>query len=136
MAMTEEERKEWEVLGLYGWEAKSQQMMEERRERQREAVRKYYSKPGNKSKQKCTQLRRIYGITLEEWQEIFKAQGSCCAICKCAESERPWDTDHCHATGKVRGILCHTCNKALGLFKDNVEALQNAIAYLTRNKGE
>jgi len=38
--------------------------------------------------------------------------------------------DHCHSTGKIRGLLCHNCNRALGLMQDNVETLQNAIDYL------
>lgn len=38
--------------------------------------------------------------------------------------------DHCHDTGIVRGLLCHNCNRALGLFKDKIEVLKNAIKYL------
>ena len=40
------------------------------------------------------------------------------------------NVDHCHETGKIRGLLCHNCNRALGLFKDNVEFLERAILYL------
>ena len=42
--------------------------------------------------------------------------------------------DHCHKTGKIRGLLCDTCNRALGLFKDDIQMLKNSVAYLEKYK--
>ncbi|MFD9949827.1 endonuclease VII domain-containing protein [Nonomuraea sp. NPDC059023] len=78
--------------------------------------------------------RYHYGITTEEFDEIFTAQSGKCAICGTTEwpgkHNRP-HVDHCHKTGNVRGILCTNCNQGLGRFRDRVEILEAAIAYLT-----
>jgi hypothetical protein len=79
---------------------------------------------------------RYYGITQEQRDDIFVKQGSCCAICKSKyHGGRGWHTDHDHVTKKVRGILCHPCNLALGNVKDNVEILQALIEYLRGTEG-
>ncbi len=75
-------------------------------------------------------LRTLYGITLEAYNEMLEAQGGVCAICQ-SESNRMLDTDHCHETGEVRGLLCNGCNQGLGQFKDSPKRLQNAIDYLS-----
>jgi hypothetical protein len=79
-------------------------------------------------------LLRKYGITQKKWDAIFEKQGKVCAIC--GSSSKTWHTDHCHTTGKVRGILCFGCNVGLGNFRDDVTRLDAAIKYLndsTRN---
>jgi hypothetical protein len=64
-----------------------------------------------------------------------------CPICLRSEPEvtdslnRAFVIDHCHATNKIREIICTSCNKGLGYFKDNIESLQNAINYLNKHKG-
>lgn len=79
---------------------------------------------------------RKMGIT-REWYAQEAAKG--CAICGTylsSESKIKRERghiDHCHATGKVRGILCDLCNKGLGQFKDNIESLTKAIEYLRKN---
>ena len=73
-----------------------------------------------------------YGITQEQWDAMFAAQGSCCSICRRPEPRPWWHTDHCHGTNTVRGILCHHCNLMLGNAKDSVETLRAAIQYLTK----
>src|SRR5437763_1948078 len=56
-------------------------------------------------------LGKLYGITPEQWEEIFETQGSACGVCGATEPRGGrWHTDHCHDTGKVRGILCFKCN--------------------------
>ena len=72
-------------------------------------------------------LKYKYGITVEERQALLNKQGGTCAICP---STTKLSVDHCHDTGKVRGILCHTCNVGLGMFHNDVEKLRAAIAYL------
>jgi Recombination endonuclease VII len=72
-----------------------------------------------------------YGLRFGQWARLFKKQESRCAICGTDKpGAREWHTDHCHTTGKVRGVLCQLCNNALGGFKDDVSRLQAAINYL------
>lgn len=74
----------------------------------------------------------------EKYYEMLKIQNNVCAICKQPETQlkknynkiKMLSVDHCHQTGKVRGLLCGSCNTALGGFKDSIENLQSAIAYL------
>jgi len=73
-------------------------------------------------------LKHTYGITLEEYDAILKTQKGGCAICKV--KEKILCVDHCHKTGKVRGLLCHLCNRSIGMMKDDVRILESAIVYL------
>lgn len=70
---------------------------------------------------------KAYGLTHEEYTVLYDTQQGRCALCA-AEGELL--VDHCHATGRVRGLLCHLCNSGLGMFKDNREVLAKAIMYL------
>ncbi len=82
-------------------------------------------------------LKTSYGITLEEFDVMLKAQNNKCAICKCESKDAFNSTlyvDHCHNSNRIRGLLCHACNSALGKFRDSKLILQNAIAYLERHK--
>lgn len=56
-------------------------------------------------------LRKLYGITLEQYQELLAKQDGRCAICK---RDRPLSVDHCHTTGRIRGLLCSSCNIVVG----------------------
>lgn len=76
-------------------------------------------------------LKNKYGITLEDYNLILKNQDDGCAVCK--RKEKILCVDHCHKTGKVRGLLCHLCNRAIGMMKDDISILQNAIIYLKNN---
>ena len=67
-----------------------------------------------------------YGITKEDFEEMYDGH---CHIC-CLPVGRDCHIDHCHKTRKVRGLLCNTCNKGLGLFKDSTANLYAAIIYL------
>jgi Recombination endonuclease VII len=75
-------------------------------------------------------LKKIYGISLDDYNEILAKQGDGCAICG-TSLNHSGHVDHCHTTGMVRGVLCSQCNTAIGKFKDDIELLDNAIAYLT-----
>lgn len=83
---------------------------------------------------KNNQLKRIYGITLEDFNIMIESQGNKCKICK-NKFEKQFDvkTDHCHKTSKVRGLLCGKCNSALGLLKENITTLKNMIKYIKDN---
>lgn len=93
---------------------------------------KWYEK--NLSKIRNRILKRDYGITLEQYYSIFQKQSSCCAICNRSQSEfeKVLCVDHNHKTGEVRGLLCDLCNKAIGLFQDQIDRLRNAIKYLEK----
>lgn len=77
---------------------------------------------------KDKKLRQRFGINLETYLKIWKAQGEKCAICP--RTEGTFHVDHSHELGHVRGILCHHCNTALGNFGDSIETMEKAIDYL------
>ncbi|MBE8475404.1 endonuclease VII domain-containing protein [Streptomyces justiciae] len=72
-------------------------------------------------------LKRQYGITEAERDQLIASQGGVCCICLAAVPEH---VDHCHKTGRVRGVLCFSCNAALGQFKDRPDAIRRAAAYV------
>jgi hypothetical protein len=79
---------------------------------------------------------RAYGLSAEEYKFLVDTQQGKCAICKLEpDTKRGIHIDHDHATGKVRGLLCHGCNTGLGHFKDNPQLLQTAINYLKDSHG-
>lgn len=83
-------------------------------------------------------LQRTYGITLEDYDRMMEEQGGVCKICRKPSTRPnrfPLNVDHCHKTGKVRGLLCIPCNRALG-FIDNVKWRRAAVAYLKESRGE
>ena len=72
-------------------------------------------------------LKHRYGIGADEFDELVRQQGGVCAICGRPDPEH---VDHSHETGAVRGILCFNCNGGLGQFRDSIDALRAAAAYL------
>ena len=94
------------------------------------------------TKERRRRLKR-YGLTLSDYEAMLAAQGGKCAICQGVPNERrtvsgrvyvQLDVDHCHATNKVRGLLCYNCNAILGQARDNVDILRAAIRYIDRNR--
>lgn len=83
----------------------------------------------NPRKVKNKNLKRLYGITIEEYEQMLISQNNVCKIC-CSSDHRKLCVDHCHKTGKIRGLLCNKCNQAIGLLKDSIELLQRTIDYL------
>lgn len=81
---------------------------------------------------------RKYNISLQEYEKMLEEQKGSCKICNTEakqSSKKRLFVDHCHTTGKVRGLLCHHCNSMIGLAKDNVDILLNAVTYLKGNNG-
>lgn len=85
-----------------------------------------------KASQVRHKLKRAYGITPCDFTRQLIAQQGCCAVCGRDEpgGKGTWHVDHDHATGLLRGLLCHNCNLALGHAKDSIETLQRAATYL------
>lgn len=89
---------------------------------------------------KNTELKKLYGITLQDYQRMTEAQNHRCAICGELETgvdkqgvPRRMPVDHCHATGKIRKLLCSACNKALGGFRDRPDLLRKAAEYIEKH---
>jgi hypothetical protein len=88
-------------------------------------------------------LKATYGLSQEDVDRMAADQNNACGICGChitsaytGDQNKTVHVDHSHATGQVRGLLCHHCNKAIGNFKENITTLRNAIAYLQKHSGE
>jgi hypothetical protein len=91
-------------------------------DRSRKLGREYICKP-------CRHIRNRknkYGLSQDQYKEMVNSTPAC-PICG---SEEPLVIDHDHSTSEVRGLICDSCNLGLGKFKDNIESLKNAIAYL------
>lgn len=78
-------------------------------------------------------LKAKYGLTVEAYDAMLAGQGNACAICEeqCATGRR-LAVDHCHDTGRVRGLLCVRCNRAVGLLMDDPERADSLATYLRR----
>jgi hypothetical protein len=83
-------------------------------------------------------LKKHFGITIQDYEKMSKAQDNKCGICNREESfGRKGVTyrlavDHCHKTGKIRGLLCNSCNKAIGSLRDDPEIIRKAADYVER----
>lgn len=104
-----------------------------------------FRRPGGYEFHRERNLRKQYGLTLADYDGKLAEQLGCCAIC-----QKPWQenevhksrpvtmrvsplaVDHCHKTGKVRGLLCGGCNRGLGDFAESEHSLLNAILYLRK----
>jgi len=97
------------------------------RDNNREAVRTNVRRNVRKA------LYARYGLAPGEYEKILSEQNGRCAICgNEPKGERPLSVDHCHDSGKVRGLLCHGCNTGIGFLKDDVGLLKKAIKYLNK----
>lgn len=76
-------------------------------------------------------LKRVFGITLDEYRGMLKKQNEVCAICLKKDTGKMLAVDHCHKTKVIRGLLCQKCNRAIGQLDDDIQRLNRAIGYLT-----
>jgi hypothetical protein len=88
-------------------------------------------------KERRRTLRR-YGITQEQFDAMLEHQGNRCAICRtdtpCPTSGKTWHIDHDHETGRVRGLLCNSCNRGIGQLGDDPDRLESAARYLRASR--
>ncbi len=107
------------------------------KDRVAEYAKKYHLYNINKRREKA--LMKSYGITLNQYDEMFSNQNGVCLICNEPETRKykgklmPLSVDHSHKTEEVRGLLCSNCNLGIGYFNDDPGILLQAITYL-RNK--
>lgn len=109
-------------------------------------TKNHHQKPEQKAKSKLRSPLKIlkrwekkYGITLEKYNKMLEKQNYVCAICYKPETAydsrlkitRKLAVDHCHKTGKIRGLLCNRCNLSIGKFEDNIEIIKSVILYLS-----
>lgn len=86
-----------------------------------------------RERSRADKLNRAFGITPDEFDRLLEAQAGKCAICGTSSPGGRWSrfsVDHDHETGRVRGLLCLRCNRALGLMDDDPRRLQRAANYL------
>jgi hypothetical protein len=104
-----------------------------------EKKREYYlNRPNRTEYNRAHNLKQNYGITIKEYEILVKKQNNLCAIChnpevatnKITGKALPLSIDHCHNTGKIRKLLCVSCNIGLGNFKDSIQLLKRAVDYL------
>jgi len=96
----------------------------------------------SRSKYNSSETRRLFlvnrnfGLDKEDYEDLYRKSNGSCAICNVKEEElsQRLSIDHNHITGQVRGLLCSKCNSGLGLLKDNIDILNNAIKYLEKYK--
>jgi len=106
-----------------------------RKKSRESAKRDYYKNKTERNLARCDRsLKRLYGITLAEYDEMFEKQNGVCAICSLPELTRRLCIDHCHKTDKVRSLLCSRCNSILGQVEENQETLESMITYLERHR--
>lgn len=103
-------------------------------EKMAEYARRRLSDPAKRkrdaaNRRRCA-YRQKYGITIEQVNVMLEAQGNACAICGNHLARDAINVDHCHESGRVRGLLCSGCNTGLGLLGDNEEGLMKALNYL------
>lgn len=124
------------IIGAKKWEMANPKRRKEKHKEWREKNSEkcaVYQKTWRKANQ--DRLRKyakkktlwLYELTVAEYEAMFAKQNGLCKICR---KEKATAVDHCHETGKIRGLLCLACNKGLGFFRDNPVVLQNAIDHL------
>ena len=74
---------------------------------------------------------QLFGITIADYDRMFQSQSGKCAICRRPPYARRLDVDHCHITLRVRGLLCHRCNRALAFFSDDPVRMRAAAEYVS-----
>lgn len=147
--MTPDERRAYNRDKAKRWRSKHLERLRveqaERRakypERTKEVKQKW--KAANKDKIKNYDLVKNFNITIEEYNRMNEAQNGLCAICKQPETKKSkagtvfrLAVDHCHRTGKIRGLLCFKCNAAMGFFEKRDIPIINVELYLEKYRDE
>lgn len=141
MAMDPEERKRRKAEYQRRWYAanreRAAQYELDNRERMKERKREYHREWRRRSNWNAKANAEKYGLTVEAYERLLE-DNPVCNICSRTAAEAhgdqyPLHVDHCHTTGRVRGLLCRHCNMAVGQFADCPERLYHAWDYLQRD---
>lgn len=100
------------------------------RERELQKQHQYYKEHPNR--RRATRIKHLYGIEYSEYERLRELQQGCCAVCGTAP-DRDLHVDHCHTTGRVRGLLCGGCNRALGIMHDDPACIRRLALYAERH---
>lgn len=98
--------------------------------------KKYSQSAKGKESARWSRMKYATGLSKQDWTSMFEQQGGQCKICCCKLDPIPSPAvhvDHCHSSGKIRGLLCHNCNHLLGTAKDSIVILRSAISYLEQS---
>lgn len=114
------------------WKSLTKEEKAKQRARLNEWRRK--NRTHSRARSYARRLRKIFGLTMEQYNEMLKAQGGACAICHRPPGKICLNVDHDHSTGKIRGLLCVPCNLMIGNAGDQESTLQSGIDYLRRAK--
>lgn len=104
---------------------KKQKWGSENREHIREWTREY-----RKTHPRLKERLKKYGLTPEQFERMWVFQDAKCAICETPDPDKKMLVDHCHKTGKVRGLLCRGCNFGIGFLQDSPAIIQRASGYI------
>ena len=136
MPRDNEKRREWARLDraknpekYREWDRKRRAEIPEKRKAKNKEWR-----VANKDYIRVKHLQYNYGITVEDYDRMFKEQNGRCAICHTQQHYQRLAVDHCHKTGKVRGLLCQHCNRSIGLMFDSPLRLRNAADYIEKSR--
>jgi hypothetical protein len=99
----------------------------------KQVKRRYESSEKHKTAHMDRERLYRYGMPRGEFNKLAEFQGGKCAVCQELPTYMGLCVDHCHETGKIRGLVCHNCNRGMGLLKDNPKILIEAAAYLCRD---
>lgn len=142
MYSTKEKKREYERLyrsrNREKFSLKSKRYREENKELVKKKKAEYFQKNKSRIQERWNKqvLRYRFGITPQQYDKMLADQGGVCKICKkfrLTKVQKRMGVDHCHKTGKLRGILCDWCNTGIAKFEDNESLLIEAIAYLKTN---
>ena len=122
----------------HAWYAANKERVNAERRRKRaedphcnKKQRAYYAES-----QRKTMLKSCYGISVEYYNALLARQGGKCAICREKPEGQTLCVDHCHVTGRIRGLLCRNCNVGLGNFRDDPRRMRAGIAYLEASRAD
>lgn len=108
-------------------------------QKEKAAAREKLNKKTRSKQSRFRTIERKYGLKEAEYNTLLEDQDRKCKLCYLVETDNTFGylyVDHCHKTGKIRGLLCHSCNSMLGYAKDDITVLTKAIEYLRENNGE
>ena len=119
----------------YKWNRANKEKVKEANLKNREKRKEFYDSEKGIISSRSAHLKRMYKITLEDYEKLSEEQNHVCFICGKGEmnnKNKVLCVDHNHETGKVRGLLCGRCNSALGQLDENINNLLRMVEYIEK----